>query len=295
MFQTVRDGEPDDFLITTQVYSVWDEGTGSTVAGGWQIDDDGNVTDFSEGYDQHGLSAAKRAREWNERGFFPADIATFSEADSYYKQGRILSRYARMLPGCEGKQKITYGYDINAVEAGRKLISRSSVQSTLTAVSFTSKHPMRALKLIQLMHEDADLLNLLCYGIEGRDYTKDPSNPKRMERESGGYYISEFMIGSQFLAYLVPSYEDGVWEETKAENEAADIDPYIGFSFDRKPVETEISNVSAASDEYSGLSTGLYADYESVYAEKMEKLEKAGYYIIKEEIERQLKDWQDAQ
>ena len=29
--------------------------------------------------------------------------------------------------------------------------------------------------------------------------------------ESGGYYISEYMIGSQFLAYLVPSYEDGVW------------------------------------------------------------------------------------
>ena len=165
----------------------------------------------------------------------------------------------------------------------------------MTAVSFTSKHPMRALKLVQLMHQDADLLNLICYGIEGRDYTKDPDNPKRMNRESGSYYISEFLVGSQFLAYLVPSYEDGVWEETEAENEAADVDPNIGFSFDRKPVETELSNLSSVGEEYGGLGTGLYEDVESTYAEKCEKLEKAGLSIVKEEAERQYKEWKDAQ
>ena len=64
------------------------------------------------------------------------------------------------------------------------------------------------MKLLELMHTDKYLLNLICYGIEGRDYTKDPNDENRMIRDSGGYYISEYLVGNQFLAYLVPSYED---------------------------------------------------------------------------------------
>ena len=165
--------------------------------------------------------------------------------------------------------------------------------STLTAVSYTSKNPVRAVKLIQLMHEDEYLLNLICYGIEGRDFTRDTENPKRITKNTD-YYISEFMVGSQFLAYLSPSYEDGVWEETKKENAAADIDPNIGFSFDRSVVETEISNVSSAGKEYAGLGSGLYDNYEEMYLESREKMKLAGSEIIKEEIERQYKEWKES-
>lgn len=291
IYATVHAGEPD-LIMTTSTYGVWFE-KGTNLPGTWSIDKNGVVTDFSD-RPNRGLEGAKLARRWYENGYFPVDIATFSETESYLNQGKILSYYQRYLPGVEGKAKIKRGYDVNIVPTSDKIISRSSVQSTLTAVSFTSKHPMRALKLVQLLHQDADLLNLICYGIEGRDYTKDPENPKRMNRDSGAYYVAEFMIGSQFLAYLVPSYEDGVWEETKAENEAADIDPNIGFSFDRKPVETEIANVSAVTEEYKGMSFGLYEDVESVYNEREEKYEKAGKNIIKEEIERQFKEWKES-
>lgn len=292
IYQTVHDGEPG-FIMCTQINSVWDKQK-SEIGGGWFIDADGNITDM-EDWPQHGIDTARRARDWNERGFFPADIATFDEEDSYIKQGKIFSRYGRYLPGSEGKTRISNGFDVYHVPTGDKRITRGSVQSTMSAISFTSKHPMRALKLVQLMHQDEELLNLICYGIEGRDYTKDPENPKRMNRESGGYYISEFLVGSQFLAYLVPSYEDGVWEETKAENEAADVDPLISFSFDRKPVETELSNCSAVAEEFKGLDKGLYEDYETVYAEKQEKLKKAGKDIIREEVERQYNEWKSAQ
>ena len=124
------------------------------------------------------------------------------------------------------------------------------------------------------------LLNLICYGIDGRDFTRDTENPKRMTKNTD-YYISEFMVGSQFLAYLSPSYENGVWEETKKENKAADIDHNIGFSFDRSVVETEISNVSSAGKEYAGLGSGLYDNYEEMYLESREKIKLAGSDIIK--------------
>ena len=77
--------------------------------------------------------------------------------------------------------------------------------------------------------------------------------------------------------------------------EEAKIDPYIGFSFDRNAVKTEIANVSAVGEEYKGLGVGLYEDVESTYAEMAEKRRNAGYDIIREEIERQLKEWQNNQ
>lgn len=295
IFDIVQAGEPG-LIMTVSDYGIWVE-KGTAMPGGWSIDKNGIVTNFTDrpgDRPERDLENSKRMRKWYEKGYFPVDIATLTDTESYYTQGKILTQYQRYLPGVEGKARIRRGYNVNIVPVSNKIIERDSVQSTMTAVSFTSKHPMRALKLLQLLHRDADFLNLICYGIEGRDYTKDPDNPKRMNRDSGAYYISEFKIGSQFLAYLVPSYEDGVWEETKAENEAADIDPNIGFSFDRKPVETEISNVSAVNAEYKGMKYGLYEDVEGTYNERLEKLDKAGMYIIKEEIERQFKEWQES-
>ena len=87
----------------------------------------------------------------------------------------------------EGKWKISYGYDITSIPTDDPFLSRAGVQTTMTAISRTSKNPVRALKLLELLHKDPYILNLLCYGLEGRDYTKDPENPNRMVRESGSY------------------------------------------------------------------------------------------------------------
>ena len=100
--------------------------------------------------------------------------------------------------------------------------------------------------------------------------------------------LNSIMIGNS-------RYSDDVWEKTKEENDTSKIDPNIGFSFDRKPVETEISNCVAVNEEYKGLSKGLYSDYEAVYEESQEKLKKAGIDIIKDEIDAQYAAWKEAQ
>ena len=51
----------------------------------------------------------------------------------------------------------------------------------------------------------------------------------------------------------------------------------------------------AVAEEFKGLDKGLYEDYETVYAEKQEKLKKAGKDIIREEVERQYNEWKSAQ
>ena len=293
IYQTVRDGEPDSLLIALQGNRIG-ETIKQEIVAGLYMNDDGTITDRSDEKD-FGLDFYKRMREWYEKGFFPADIGTFAGETEYRNAGRLFSRYDRYMAGSEEKANMSYGYEVCQIPISDRVISRTSVQSTLSAISYNCKNPLRALKLVQLVHEDEYLLNLLCYGIEGRDFTKDPDNPKRMNRNADNYYVSEYLIGSQFLAYLAPQYSDDVWEKTKEENDTSKIDPNIGFSFDRKPVETEISNCVAVNEEYKGLSKGLYSDYEAVYEESQEKLKKAGIDIIKDEIDAQYAAWKEAQ
>ena len=289
IYDVVREGESSDFAITTQAnpgYFV-DHGERSSTAGGFDIINDKVTYSYDEAMDN-----AKRMRTWNEKGFFPADIATLDDTSSLVKQKKVYSNYSRHLPGDAGKFKLSNGYDVIAIPTSRAILNRSGVQSTLNAISASCKNPVRALKLIDLLFEDQYLLNLLCYGIEGRDYEKDPNDPNRMNRDAGSaYYIAEFMVGSQFLAYLAPSYEDDVWEQTKKENEAADVDPYIGFSFDPSPVESEMSQISSVGQEYNKIIGYGLQDPEVTVPERQEKLEMAGQKVVIDEIQRQLDEW----
>ena len=284
IYTTVRNGEPSDFIITldtTQHYRPY-----YSKVNNYEIKDGKVFIDTDAG-----LEASVRNRRWNQLGYFPGDVATNSDKTALSNAGKLFSDYGRYLPGSEGKATLSKGYEVVHRPSGDAVLSRKGIQSTLFGIAATSQNPVRALKFVNLMLHDQYMLNLICYGIEGRDYNKDPENPKRMTRVSE-YYISEYLVGSQFLAYLVPSYEDGVWEETKAANENAKVDELIGFSFDPKSVESEISQVSAAGAEYGKiLNYGLDADPEAVYEEKEKKLELAGRQVIVDEINRQLEEW----
>ena len=290
IYSAVRAGESEDVVITANTYQhfkpYYSKVSGYYVENGEVVKDP-----FDE------LGYAKRMRSWNEMRFFPKDIATFTDEEAMIGEEKIFGSYDRYLPGVEGKNELYYGYDTICLPTGEAVLSREGVQSTLFALPMTCSDPVTALKFINLMLHDEYLLNLICYGIEGRDFTIiEGTNPKRMERDAGGYYIAEYVVGSQFLAYLSPEYDDGVWEETRKANEEARVDDYIGFSFDPEPVESEISQVSAASREYTTiLGYGLEADVESVYYEKEKKLDLAGRQVVIDEINRQIKAWQDEQ
>ena len=287
IFDIVRAGESEDISISvTGTFNTF-KPYYSSVASNFNIVDGEVAFMYDNRYEN-----AIRAKRWNDKGYFPADIATLDNTEVFIKEGKVFCGYSRYLPGVAGKFQINNGYEVIAIPTSEAVIDRNAIQSTLTAVAAGSKNPVTSLQFLYRMLTDEYLLNLICYGIEGRDYTLIPdTNPQRMERESGSYYISEFMVGSQFLAYLVPSYEDDVWEQTKYENETARIDDYIGFSFDPAPVESEMAQVSAVGQEYNKILNNGLADPVVTFPEYYEKLELAGFNVIKDEAQKQLDAW----
>ena len=291
IYQTVKDNEPN--LITLRAgQTVWFQEKMTSVGSTFlSITKDGTITDRID----ETMPRYKVMRDWYERGFFPADVATMTDETSLIKAGKIFSRYNRQLPGASEKHRITNDYDVINVATGEPMIGRGSVQSTVTAVSATSENPIRALKLIELMQTDKYLANLMFYGIEGRDYEKDPDNPNVISRKSDSYYVSEFLVGNQFLGYILPAYYDTVWEETDEANKAAPVDPFIGFSFDPTPVESEVTQMAAVSKEYSKIVGNGLQDPDVVVPEYMAKLDTAGKQKVMDEIEKQFNEWKASQ
>ncbi len=284
VYDVVHENEPDMQMVSGITHFLFDLG-GTQTKAGYYIKD-GVVSDRQDEL----LSEYYVARRWYEKGITVQDVV-FDE-NPYLKAGKLYSRFNRHLPGTEAKLGISYDWDAIAIPTSDMLLRRQEMQSALTAINRLSKNPVRALKLLELMTTDQYLFNLMAYGIEGVHYTKEGN---RITPTETSYYVPEFRIGNQLLAYLMPGYEEGVWEETDRLNREAPVDENIGFVFDITPVETEITNVQSVTEYSSGLKRGVVEDIEGTFKKHLEKRELAGAQIVKEEIERQYAEWKATQ
>lgn len=226
-------------------------------------------------------------RDWYQKGFFPQDVATLKDEVPLLKSGKVFSRYGRQTPGGEALGLTTYGFETINFATNKPVISKTSVLSTITAISSTSKNPDRAMMLINLMNTDKELINLLSFGIEGQDYKKVSDN--RIEPIPNGYIFPAWMLGDVFNTYLIPGQPDDVWEQTKKVDASADIDPLMAFNFDPTPVQTEIANLGAINDG-GALINGL-DDPDKVIKILNDKRKAAGLDKVVAEVNRQLAEW----
>lgn len=281
IYDKVLPNEPEMQMLSFFDLNLFELNSTTVKAGFFIVD--GEVTDR---LDEDALNQYRVARDWYVKGIIPRD-AVFDEMP-YLKLGKIFSRYERQLPGNEAKHRISYDWDIINVPTTEMLLRREDIQGALTSINRLSKNPARALKLLELMTTDQYLFNLMAYGMEGVHYTKDG---KYITPTENSYYIPEFRIGNQFLAYLMPGYEDGVWEETSRRNREANADENITFVFDESSVETEVTNLNSVTEYSTSLRKGTAEDVEGTFQQHIEKRKIAGAQIVKDEIERQYAEW----
>ncbi|MDD6484942.1 MAG: ABC transporter substrate-binding protein [Clostridiales bacterium] len=172
-----------------------------------------------------------------------------------------------------------------------------------TAISINSKHPERAMKLIELMNTEKgkDLYNLLVYGIEGEHYTKvndaeiQPIGYTSQPTSESPYGQYRWAIGNTFNGYEIymedksPTLKN---EFIKNVNDSARSSKLQGFTLDTDPIKIELAQVTAVVGEYkTSLNSGAAADPMGLYNEFQEKLIAAGDDKIVEEIQRQIDEW----
>ncbi|WP_168735615.1 ABC transporter substrate-binding protein [Cohnella fermenti] len=225
--------------------------------------------------------------EFQMKGLIAKDALTRPTFDA---SKYAASSMATLMPGIEETVKKTYKAEQYIIPLGDPILTTPNAIATMTAVSATSKHPERALMVIELLNTDKELYNLMVWGIEGVDYEKTGDN--RIESLSGSTYgpAPGWMFGNQFNSFVSGTQPDDVWTQTKELNETAKVSKLYGFNFSPDSVKTEIANTSAIVNEYkAAFNTGMYgADTEKIYAEFLSKLKAAGVDKVLQEKQKQV-------
>lgn len=227
-------------------------------------------------------------KEWKDNNYVPADAATMKDEATLLAQGQILSRYQRVKPGVEVALKNNTGNEWVVVPMSDPFINTNAVQSTLTAVNVTSKHPEKAIQLYDYIFGNKEISNMLFYGLEGQDYELVNGRVKKLE---DCWTASAWELGNQFNALLTEADTEGVWEETMKGNEEATLDTLFGFVPDRSNIETEMATCEAIWNEYKDILYYGLQDQSVAVPEMLDKMNKAGLEKVTAEIQKQVDEF----
>lgn len=239
----------------------------------------------------------KYMKEFYDKGYTPADVASKTEVNAEVKSGKYVVFNGQMSAE---KSSARHGFECYENKAQYGMINRNNVTNALTCISRTSKHPEKALALLNLIWEDRELSNLLAFGIEGLDYevTKNPGTDERFVDAANGNDV-KWAIWHNWLGPLWDQW-DSDWNSTESLvlrqnlNKSAQKSPIIGFLPDLSDLKTEVAMCSSIKTECETiLKSGSEPDFDTYYAEMKGRYEEAGLYDIVDAFNKQYKEWKN--
>ena len=249
--------------------------------------------------------AIELARRWYDKGYFLKTPPTDSEMIAMRSALKFSTFH---FPGTgEFSTKAMSSNEWNSIPImtqhlqEKPIINTGAVQGSITSVCATSEHPDLAVKYIEEVNNNPELLNLLNYGIEGKHWVwvdKDKkliSYPEGVDGQTVGYNPNAYwQFGDRHNLYLMDESDVGVFDRIDADMKNAAYSPVMGFTPDRTAIQNEIAQISTVAKQYCDpLEKGL-ADPATGLKDCQDKLKEAGIDKVVAEIQRQVDEWAKA-
>lgn len=193
------------------------------------------------------------------------------------------------------------GYDLGAKMIGEAYLSTDNLNSVSWMVASTTDVPEAAVKFLNLTYTDDDVINLLIYGIEGRDYVKNEDGtvayPEGQDSTTVPYtaQLSCGTLGNFFKMYpMEGTNPDSIYWELE-QNRGAKTSPAMGFTFDSSQLKTQYTAVKNVISQYLGGLLCGSLDPDTEIDKFVKALNDAGYQDILKAKQEQLDAWSSAQ
>ena len=228
--------------------------------------------------------------EWYRDGYTAKDIASTGDqvqsAEDKKQQPWFESTYK---PGQEITDEKSYGEPLVYARMSPPYMGRTSSLLTMLSVGANTKHPEEAVKFLYMINSDKDLYNLLCFGIEGKHYTKNEDGTVKMIEGSGYEKMPNkaWAMGNQFNAYVLEGQPIDVWELTEKMNDESVKSPMLGFVPDLSGLTTEVAAIVNVQAEYKARTEYGTNDPAEWYDEYIGKLKLAGIEKVRDELQKQ--------
>jgi putative aldouronate transport system substrate-binding protein len=247
------------------------------------------------------MEKAGLARQWYQENLILQDAATTTSTAQELMASNnsfcYIASYSYPEEDTAASLSSQMGTKVGAKRIGEAYLDTSSISALTWMVSSMSDVPEAAVKFLNLTFTDPDVVNLLIYGIEGRDYVLDENGqalyPEGEDATTVPYtaQISVGTLGNFFIMH--PSQgtneESLAWEQEQ--NQIAKKSPAMGFTFDSSAVKTEYTAVSNVINQYLAVISTGSVDPVTAVPDFIEKLDSAGMNAIIAEKQGQLDQW----
>ena len=230
--------------------------------------------------------------EWFNKGYIRPDVVSVGNDTTDYLAGKYAINISSYKPGCEINFENTIGEPVVVTKnIGKPYIKQSNITSTFIGISRNSKNKEKAIKLIELLNTDKEYYNMICFGLEGKHYTKIDENTIKFVENSNYKPDAAWKFGNQFNAFVTEGMPADVWEQTRKLNDEAELSPLLGFITDTSKIETEISQCETVRKQY-GFAYFMGAQkVDASYDEYIKRMKEAGAEKIVAEMQRQIDEF----
>ncbi|MBB3108139.1 putative aldouronate transport system substrate-binding protein [Paenibacillus phyllosphaerae] len=252
--------------------------------------------------DEPMLSAQKYAatimKDWYDKGYV--------NKNPYSNKTRSKDNF------CEGKSGVAFGnsIDIASVMSSCKakgidtyliptlgLDGKSGMSSwTANGISIpaSSKNADRTMQALDLIMEDESYVNLVYFGIEGKNYSVTADGklglPEGVTSEDNTYppdAAGFWFVDKDYFKPMAEWTDEYIQHHDQIPSYLTDYQ-YNGFTFNSEKVKTEVATLKNVSSQYaSPIYVGIVKDVDSAFATLADKLKAAGIDKVKAEVEAQ--------
>lgn len=237
----------------------------------------------------------KMVKEWYEKGWvYPETYISSENAQVLLKNGVTFANFTKSEIGAAENWSSRAGVDMLATLISDEpiLVTTGQIQMGSMVVPITAQEPEAAVRFINELYTNPDLLNLLAWGVEGEHYEINADGEAAYPNGNStvAYHNMDYTMGNFFL-YL-PWDGNGADYRVKCleENEKAVNSDYLGFNLDAEEFDVLVSQLVNIYEEYGPtLNSGLYSD--EALAEMNAKMEQSGLREYVDGVQKQLDAW----
>lgn len=241
----------------------------------------------------------KTVREWYQKGYINADAATSTDAEAAsVVAGTALGYFSQTELDMPYAQSSAVGTELVALTTKDHTFTTNDINTQTWSIPYTCENPEKAMQLLNLMWSNADLINLIYYGIEGQDYQLDENGQVAYldgeNAQTCGYRQWFGLYGDTQQRIAADTLPVDYSEQLAAFNEDVNEDntsAFMGYSFNPDEVKTQYSAVNDVISTYrTALETGT-VDPEVELPKFLEALEAAGIDEIIAQNQADLDAW----
>jgi len=234
-------------------------------------------------------------RDWYQKGFLPLDIASRTEVHAESASGNfaVLTNSSFMNDGLRTTE--LWGYRTYDVEIEfPKFLTTPAMAGVNAVIPASSRNPERAMMVMNAVWGDAEIFNVLTFGLQGTHWDFNDSNEVVFGGDFGnagwgGPY--HWMIANAYNRHPTTTESAELWAAMEERFRTAARSPILGFTYDSSGLRTENAQLEAIITEYTPILYTGSSDIDSTLADVRGRLERAGLEDVLEDSRRQLAEW----